>query len=364
MRKSAAQRLRNLTGDRLVAPRRRSAKAHPASPAADSAAAPGASVGAQADSPGRGRTAPRPETAPESAPRVPARAPVRPAAPASPPAPAAPAAAAPAGPKAPSILAHPPVDPATLAPLPAFALPVAADDVRQAAGAALVERVLQGHRGDPAPGLAKLFGALPAITRGGLTADQKRLRLADEAHRAAGCTRCTLCKTRTQVVYADGNPDAEVLFIGEGPGADEDAQGVPFVGRAGRRLTDIIEKGMQVPRQSVYICNIVKCRPPENRVPEPAEAAACRGWLEKQLEIVAPRIVVVLGNTALKGLLGYTGSMASAHGQFFKYRGLPVVPTYHPSWLIRMETPEKKRIIWNDFKQVIGYLNGSIPGPA
>ncbi|HTL52907.1 MAG TPA: uracil-DNA glycosylase [Planctomycetota bacterium] len=337
MRKAAAQRLRNLVGDRMVAPR--SAKR------AAAAAQPGAAAA--------GVSAPKPAAVAAVAPR--AAAPVA-------------AAVAPARAAAPANIPMKPVAPVRptgpLPGLPAFALPVAADDVRLREGKTMVEQVLQGRRGDPGPGIAKLFAALPSIERGRLTREQKITLLADEAFRASSCTRCGLCKSRTQVVYADGDPDAEVLFVGEGPGADEDAQGVPFVGRAGRRLTDIIEKGMKVPRSAVYICNIVKCRPPENRVPEADEAANCRMWLEKQIEIVAPRVIMLLGATALKGILGHTGSMGSVHGKFFKYRGIPVLPTYHPSWLIRMETPEKKRIIWEDFKQVIGYLNGSIPGPA
>lgn len=310
-------------------------------------------VAPRADTPA---PAPVPSARPAAvAPAVPRRSPPLAAADVLPP--AAPVADRPAPPPPPAIASGP------LPPLPAFALPLADDDVRAVAGELLLKRTAT-HRKADLSGIAPLFAALPPIVRGELTRDQKAALLAAEKKSSAACTQCKLCKSRTQVVFADGDPDAEVLFIGEGPGADEDAQGLPFVGRAGRRLNDIIEKGMKLSRAAVYICNIVKCRPPENRIPDPDEAAACRHWLERQIEIVAPRIIVLLGGTALKGILGYNGSMASAHGRFFQYRGIPVIPTYHPSWLIRSETEEKKRIIWGDFKQVIGYLAGKIPGPG
>jgi len=168
------------------------------------------------------------------------------------------------------------------------------------------------------------------------------------------CQRCKLGKTRTKLVFGVGNPDARIVFVGEGPGKDEDIQGEPFVGRAGQLLTDIIIKGMKMQREDVYICNVVKCRPPENRNPEPDEVDACEGFLIKQLEVIRPEIVVALGTFAAKTLLKTDLPISKLRGRFHDYKGIQVMPTFHPSYLLR--NPEKKKETWEDIKMVIARL--------
>lgn len=172
------------------------------------------------------------------------------------------------------------------------------------------------------------------------------------------CRLCRLCEGRQRIVFGEGNPSARVLFVGEGPGADEDSSGRPFVGRAGRLLTDIIEKGMQLSRGEVYIANVVKCRPPANRDPEPDEIAQCLPYLQSQIAAVQPDVLVVLGKSAARGLLGHEGPMSRIRGQWQSYslgeRTIPVMPTWHPSYLLR--TPEAKRETWQDIKQVLAKL--------
>ncbi len=168
------------------------------------------------------------------------------------------------------------------------------------------------------------------------------------------CQRCKLGKNRTKLVFGVGNPDARIVFVGEGPGKDEDIQGEPFVGKAGQLLTDIITKGMKMRREDVYICNVVKCRPPENRNPEPDEVDACEGFLIKQLEIIRPEIVVALGTFAAKTLLKTDLPISKLRGRFHDYKGIQVMPTFHPSYLLR--NPEKKKEAWEDIKMVIARL--------
>lgn len=168
------------------------------------------------------------------------------------------------------------------------------------------------------------------------------------------CRRCKLWKGRKSIVFGSGNPQAELLFVGEGPGADEDAQGLPFVGRAGQLLTDMIEKGLKIPRPDVYICNIIKCRPPENRKPEKEEVASCRQFVERQIEAVRPRIVVALGATAAETLLSVRESMASLRERWHEFHGIPLLVTYHPAFLLR--DPTKKPQAWADLKKVLAYL--------
>ncbi|MEK6726507.1 MAG: uracil-DNA glycosylase [Deltaproteobacteria bacterium] len=168
------------------------------------------------------------------------------------------------------------------------------------------------------------------------------------------CQRCKLSKGRTNLVFGVGNPDARIVFVGEGPGKDEDLQGEPFVGRAGQLLTDIITKGMKMRREDVYICNVVKCRPPENRNPEPDEIDACEGFLIKQLEVIKPEIVVALGTFAAKTLLKTDLPISKLRGGFHDYKGIKVMPTFHPSYLLR--NPEKKKDTWEDIKMVIARL--------
>ena len=176
----------------------------------------------------------------------------------------------------------------------------------------------------------------------------------DEVRAALGeCTRCRLAQGRTQIVFGDGAPDADLLFVGEGPGEQEDLQGVPFVGRAGELLTQMIEKGLGVPRRSVYICNIVKCRPPQNRTPQPDEVNACRPFLDGQIDAVAPRVIVALGKPATSLLLGRDVSITRVRGIWQEYRGTPVMPTFHPAFVLRQYTAENRRLVWADLKAAL-----------
>lgn len=173
--------------------------------------------------------------------------------------------------------------------------------------------------------------------------------------RAMGCVKCVLHKGRAHVVFGCGNREARLLFVGEGPGADEDAQGIPFVGRAGQLLNKIIT-AMGMTREEVYICNVVKCRPPENRTPLPDEVAACSPYLFEQIELVAPKIIVTLGSPAAKTLLKITQGIMSIRGKWHTFRGIPVMPTYHPAYLLRAYTEENRRAVWEDMKKVVERL--------
>jgi uracil-DNA glycosylase family 4 len=173
--------------------------------------------------------------------------------------------------------------------------------------------------------------------------------LAALAATAAGCTRCRLSEGRSKVVFGSGNPNADLMLIGEGPGAEEDRQGLPFVGPAGELLTRIIQ-AIEMRREDVYIANVVKCRPPGNRDPEPDEAAACRGYLEKQIELVQPRIIVALGKVAAQALLGNDSPIGRMRGQWFQVKGIPTMVTYHPAALLRNSA--LKRPTWEDMQQV------------
>jgi DNA polymerase len=167
------------------------------------------------------------------------------------------------------------------------------------------------------------------------------------------CTRCQLCEKRKQIVFGDGNPNADLMFVGEGPGADEDARGLPFVGRAGQLLTDMIEKGLQIPRSDVYICNIVKCRPPQNRTPLPDEVNRCRPFLEGQIAAVQPRVIVALGKPAASLLLGRDVPITRTRGQWHEFQGIPLMPTLHPAFVLRQYTEENRRNVWSDLKQAL-----------
>lgn len=173
------------------------------------------------------------------------------------------------------------------------------------------------------------------------------------------CKRCKLHKQRTNIVFGVGNPNANLVFVGEGPGEDEDLQGEPFVGRAGQLLTKII-KAMGLERKDVYICNVVKCRPPENRNPEPDEIAACRPFLEKQLDVIKPKIIVALGTHAAQTLLNTTEKITTLRGKFYRYRNnIQAMPTFHPSYLLRNES--KKKEVWEDMKTVLKALGLKAP---
>lgn len=167
------------------------------------------------------------------------------------------------------------------------------------------------------------------------------------------CTRCKLHTGRTNIVFGVGNPESPLMFVGEGPGADEDEQGIPFVGRAGQLLTQII-KAMGYERDAVYIANIVKCRPPGNRTPEPDEIAACQPFLRRQIEVIGPKIIVALGSTATQALLGTTQPISRLRGRFHPLGAARVMPTFHPSYLLR--TQSAKRDVWEDMKLVMKAL--------
>ena len=163
------------------------------------------------------------------------------------------------------------------------------------------------------------------------------------------CTRCRLSAGRTNIVFGVGNPRARLMFVGEGPGADEDAQGEPFVGRAGKKLNEMIQS-IGLTRDQVYIANVVKCRPPDNRTPEPDEIATCSPFLVRQIEAIAPDVIVALGAPAAKTLLGTRVGITALRGKFGSFRGIPVMPTFHPAYLLRAYTVENRRLVFEDLK--------------
>lgn len=167
------------------------------------------------------------------------------------------------------------------------------------------------------------------------------------------CTKCKLSKTRNNVVFGTGNKKADLMFIGEGPGADEDMQGIPFVGRAGK-LMNMALKGLGINREEVYIANVVKCRPPNNRNPEDDEASACLDYLRNQVILVKPKIIVILGSVALRNILGKEDSITSARGKWVEKNGILYMPTFHPAALLRDES--KKILFWRDLKLVLNKM--------
>jgi DNA polymerase len=167
------------------------------------------------------------------------------------------------------------------------------------------------------------------------------------------CTRCKLHTTRNKIVFGDGNPKAQLVFVGEGPGRDEDAQGLPFVGRAGKLLTQMIE-AMGLQRRDVYICNVVKCRPPENRLPEPDEIKTCSPFLMRQLDAIAPKVIVCLGACSAQTLLETNRGISHFRGQWLDFRGRKLMATYHPAYLLR--NPAAKADVWKDLQKVMAEL--------
>jgi uracil-DNA glycosylase len=167
------------------------------------------------------------------------------------------------------------------------------------------------------------------------------------------CTRCKLHSTRHKIVFGDGNPKAELVFVGEGPGADEDAQGLPFVGRAGKLLTQMIE-AMGLQRKDVYICNVVKCRPPENRQPEEDEVSTCLPFLLRQIDVIAPKVIVCLGAVAAKTLLQTNRGISQFRGEWLEFHGRKLLATYHPAYLLR--NPPAKSEVWKDLQKVMAVL--------
>lgn len=171
------------------------------------------------------------------------------------------------------------------------------------------------------------------------------------------CTRCKLSGGRSHIVFGSGNPNADLVFVGEGPGKDEDEQGFPFVGRAGRKLTEIIEKGMGLNRaRDAYICNIVKCRPPGNRDPEADEIAACKPFLVKQLQAIQPKVIVALGKPAASTLLGRTVPITKERGTWHEFEGFKLMLTFHPAYLLRSYTLENRKAVHDDMKKVLEAL--------
>ncbi len=178
------------------------------------------------------------------------------------------------------------------------------------------------------------------------------------AEEVSACTKCDLCQSRTQTVFSDGSPTADLVFVGEAPGYNEDQQGIPFVGRAGQLLTDIIVKGMQMRREDVYICNVIKCRPPENRDPTLEEKRKCESYLIRQLELVRPKVICALGGHAAKTLLQTDESTGRLRGKWHFYHGIPLRVTYHPAYLLR--SPGEKRKTWDDVQEIMKVLRGEV----
>lgn len=205
----------------------------------------------------------------------------------------------------------------------------------------------------------------PAITSQ-QHSSEKAARLGLVRERVCACTKCAhLASSRTQTVFGVGNPDADLMFIGEAPGADEDQQGEPFVGRAGQLLTKII-KAMNFDREEVYIANILKCRPDMppgsfgNRAPTPTEMQTCRPYLLEQIDIIQPKVLVALGAVAVEGLLGTRGVMRELRGRWQTYNGTPLMITYHPAYLLRNQAPSEKRKVWEDMLEVLERLEQPI----
>jgi uracil-DNA glycosylase len=203
------------------------------------------------------------------------------------------------------------------------------------------------------PAAPKVF--LPALKSGLFDATEKisgdsLLKIRDDI---GDCTRCKLHKARNKIVFADGDPKAKLMFVGEGPGRDEDMQGLPFVGRAGKLLTQMIE-AMSLQRKDVYICNVVKCRPPENRLPEPDEIKTCSPFLFRQIDVVDPKVIVCLGACSAQTLLQTTRGISHFRGQWQEFRGRKLMATYHPAYLLR--NPAAKADVWKDLQMVMAEL--------
>jgi uracil-DNA glycosylase len=206
----------------------------------------------------------------------------------------------------------------------------------------------------PPLGAAAPPAAQQAVEVAGAPSGDRAAALAAVRADLGDCQRCRLAGGRKTIVFGQGNPEAELMFIGEGPGADEDEQGLAFVGRAGQLLTDIIEKGMKLRRADVYIANAVKCRPPQNRNPEPDEVLACQPFLEAQIRAIRPRVLVGLGKFGAHWLLKTAEPITRLRGRVGYYEGIPVMPTYHPAYLLR--NPAGKKDVWEDMKEVLRLL--------
>ena len=205
----------------------------------------------------------------------------------------------------------------------------------------------------------------PLLTESGfetppIPACERQATLDGLASVVAGCRKCAyLAETRTQTVFGTGSAETRLMFVGEAPGADEDRQGKPFVGRAGQLLTDMITKGMGLAREQVYIANVLKCRPPENRTPTELESENCIGYLEEQIAIIRPEFICLLGRVALQGLLKSSAAMGKARGKWYYYKGIPTMVTYHPSYLLRK--PDAKRDVWQDLQMLMKEMGLKLP---
>jgi DNA polymerase len=199
------------------------------------------------------------------------------------------------------------------------------------------------------PRVGDLFGdqAVPGFASP--APENSARRLAEIRDELGDCTRCKLHEGRTNIVFGVGNPQARLMFIGEGPGADEDLQGEPFVGRAGKKLDEMIA-AIGSTREEVYIANVVKCRPPQNREPERDEVDTCSPFLIRQIEAIRPKVIVTLGAPATRTLLGTRIGITKLRGLWQQFRGIPVMPTFHPAYLLRAYTPENRRNVWEDLK--------------
>jgi uracil-DNA glycosylase family 4 len=220
--------------------------------------------------------------------------------------------------------------------------------------------------GEPQPptNLVPLTPAAPVFDAPPLSLEEKRSRLiALDDNEVRGCTKCRLCETRTNTVFGEGDPDAQIFFIGEGPGENEDLSGRPFVGRAGELLNKWIA-AMGLRREQVFIANIVKCRPPNNRVPAPDEVATCTPYLQRQLEIVRPKVIMTLGLPSAKYMLQLNLSMGKMRGNWYDWRGIKLMPTYHPAYVLRQYTVETRSAVWNDLKKVMAELALPIPSKS
>ncbi len=215
----------------------------------------------------------------------------------------------------------------------------------------------------PAPvGAARAEGAVAAPSGDAATGERPSdpaARLAAVRETLGDCHRCALAAGRKTIVFGQGNPEAELMFVGEAPGADEDEQGLAFVGRAGQLLTDIIEKGLRMARKDVFIANVIKCRPPQNRNPEPSEILACQPFLEAQIQAIRPRVLVGLGKFGAHWLLRTAEPITRLRGRVGEYQGIAVMPTYHPAYLLR--NPAAKKDVWEDMKAVLRLLGRPVP---
>lgn len=226
---------------------------------------------------------------------------------------------------------------------------------RNAPPAAVVPDIVAPPPPPPQPAVVKPIITLPSLEPENDSLDAIRADI------GADCKRCRLCEQRNKIVFGSGNENARLVFVGEGPGADEDAQGVPFVGRAGQLLTQMIDgtaakEGIGITRADVYICNVVKCRPPENRTPLPDEMEICGQFLFRQLMAIKPKAICALGSTAAKAVLGTKDGVTKLRGNWQKWRDIPVMVTYHPSYLLRPYNQNAKREAWEDLKKVLHFV--------